>query len=250
MNSYYLTALFTIVVVSMIIANKKAFTLLELVIALGILSVGILGVLTVLQEGFRFVDKTRQDVVAINLAREWVESVFTIRNTNRRKRSWKRDECWLLQDPFAPVPTTACQTSPWLGSWTYLLQRAYYSGQYYPMLSGGWSELLDVSDGISANESQFALCETWTGRTSCPGGTWSASEWLFYRQIIGKWLYRKDVSVQGGEFIDCPNGSTPLSSGFCGDERAKEFRFCVRVGSIKQWTNTIEQCAVMTNFLE
>lgn len=234
----------------MTIANKNAFTLLELVIALAVLSVGVLGVLTVMQEWLSFVERTRQDIIASNLAKEWVEAVFALRNTNWRQWSWQKDECWLLQDTFAPW-STPCADSSWIWSGTYILDQNFFSGHMYFSLIPVVSQVLDASDGIASDEQEFALCYDEKWWFACPGSGAIGSQGRFYRQIVGKGLYRKDVTILGGELIDCPEGSHVLPSGsLCGDDRPKEFRFCVRVASSKQPASITEYCSVLTNFLE
>ena len=245
----YVCRLILILVVPMTIANKKAYTLVELMIAIALIGLGLAGILRLLSEGLSFVDRTRQDVVAINLAREWVEAVFSLRNSNWRKWSWKKDKCWLASDTFAVYPGTDCETIAWLGSWTYILSGQQINGQRYFTLIPASPVIINLVDGLQPGEDDYALCETGSGRTPCPGETNIASEGRFYRQIVGKGLFRKDGTLVGGNQVTCANwGSLDELKIPCGDDGPKEFRFCVRVASIKQWSNIVEQCAVITNF--
>jgi Tfp pilus assembly protein PilV len=50
-----------------------------------IVSVGLLSVVVVLTNGMKYVQKTRQKVIALNLAREGMEAVYQIRDTNRTR---------------------------------------------------------------------------------------------------------------------------------------------------------------------
>lgn len=232
----------------MIIANKKAFTLIELIIAIALIGVAIVGILRLLQEWLRFVDRTRQDVVAINLARQWVEAMFTIRNTNWRTWAGKKESCRLLTDTFSNYPSLDCENRDWMWSWFYVLNDGLRENQHYFILSGASSRLLDLTDWLQSDEEQYALCQSWLWRETCPWQVWTGSEWQFYRQVVGLWLYRKDVNTPWWDFIQCDNGSAvDQSSRPCWDW-PKEYRFCVRVASFKQWAHLVEQCSVMTNF--
>ena len=48
-----------------------------------------------------YLTETRQKVMALNLAKEGVEIVYNIRNTNWRRRYEQKDACWLNANPFA-----------------------------------------------------------------------------------------------------------------------------------------------------
>lgn len=53
-------------------------------------------------------DKTRQDSLAINLAREGMEGVYTIRDTNWLRRSGKRDANRLCANPSLTSTNNNC----------------------------------------------------------------------------------------------------------------------------------------------
>lgn len=62
--------------------NKKGLTLLETTIALGILMIGILASLTLMLSSFKYIQSTEDEIVVVNLAREGIELVRSIRNNN------------------------------------------------------------------------------------------------------------------------------------------------------------------------
>lgn len=232
----------------MIIANRKGFTLLELVIWIVVISLGLIWIIVMMQWWLKFVDRTRQDVVAINLAREWVEAVYNVRNTNWLQRSWKRSQCWLIHDSFENLPSTECESITWLWSWYYILEKAEIENQWYFRFNEVvWAEL-NLSDGLSSVEEQFALCDTWTWWLACPWSGSITSEGRYYRQIIGKWLYRKDAAIDWWKKVLCDNWQD-IDDGWddC-DTWPLEYRFCVRVAVIKQNTSQVELCSVLTNF--
>ncbi len=68
-----------------IIKNKKGLTLLETTIALGILMLGILASLTLMLSSFSYIQTTENEIVVVNLAREGLEIVRSIRNNNSYK---------------------------------------------------------------------------------------------------------------------------------------------------------------------
>jgi hypothetical protein len=59
-------------------------------------------------------DRTRQETLAINFAREGVEAVTTIRNTNRLRWSGKRDMNWLCVDPSLGIEDTVTNCGTWM----------------------------------------------------------------------------------------------------------------------------------------
>jgi hypothetical protein len=95
-----------------------------------------------------YTDKARQDSVAINLAREGMEEVYTIRNTNRLRRSGKKDANRLCANPSLSA-TINC--GAWIQSGTsYTIRYTGANGSIYPYLSGVANKL-DLTDGVSDN---------------------------------------------------------------------------------------------------
>lgn len=73
-------------------------TMVELMAALGILSLWITALLQTLGWGIRYANDTENNIKAINIAREWVESVINIRDTNWLRFSSDRTNCWIVKD--------------------------------------------------------------------------------------------------------------------------------------------------------
>lgn len=67
------------------VRGKQGFTIREILIIIIVISVGLLSVVVVLTNGMKYVQKTRQKVVALNLAREGMEAFYQIRDTNRTR---------------------------------------------------------------------------------------------------------------------------------------------------------------------
>ena len=74
--------------------NKKGSTLFEVMMMLVILSMVLLTFFEVLSHGIRFARDTEMRIQAVNLAREGIEGVTNIRNTNWLRYSSDRKNCW------------------------------------------------------------------------------------------------------------------------------------------------------------
>lgn len=69
--------------------NKKGFTLLEVIIAIFIITIGITGAVNLINYSISNTIVSRSQVVAVNLAQEGLEVVRAIRDTN-----WLEDAVW------------------------------------------------------------------------------------------------------------------------------------------------------------
>jgi Tfp pilus assembly protein PilV len=61
-----------------------------------VISVALVSILSMLRVAISYTNKTRQETIAINLARESMEAVYNRRNTNRLKWSGEKDKYWLV----------------------------------------------------------------------------------------------------------------------------------------------------------
>lgn len=89
-------------------------TLMELIIALAMLGLGLVAILNMVNGGMTNTDRLRQEIIAINLSREGVETVYNIRNTNRMRRAGQKDACWLKRDSFDTEGNASCSDDQWL----------------------------------------------------------------------------------------------------------------------------------------
>lgn len=62
---------------------KLAMTLIEVLIALAVFSIGILGVLSIVTQNMARLDDIKTNTIATSLAKEGIELMFQIRDTNR-----------------------------------------------------------------------------------------------------------------------------------------------------------------------
>lgn len=120
---------------------KKWFTLVEIIIWLVVISIGILAIIWSIQYATKTMTLTRSQVVAINLAREWMEMMFNKRDTNWQMFPAKKDQCWLVNasDPNS----TSCETAGWMTG-----------GLRYPSTANNWlvtlkSTIFNVLDSNS-----------------------------------------------------------------------------------------------------
>lgn len=232
---------------------KRWFTIWEILVIIVIVSVGLLSVVVVLTNGMKYVQKTRQKVVALNLAREWMEAVYQIRDTNRTRRAGVKDACWLkinpLVDDYEPFiwTTPSCINDIRFTSGSYVLQRLATWWQEYFALTGPWSPI-DISSLVVADYTKFSLCQESGYRNSCMGRTWTTSEGKYYREIEWLWLYLKNVSTNTWNELVCTWWNLPWGDPACWTRVAKEFRFCSRVVYIGDGTGEVKLCGVITNF--
>lgn len=78
--------------------KKRAFTLVEMLIVIFVVSVGLIVIIQGMASSHRYISETAQRTIALNLAKEGIEVVYNLRNTNRRRFSDKKDQCWLSID--------------------------------------------------------------------------------------------------------------------------------------------------------
>lgn len=235
----------------MIFSRKKGFTIWEILIVIVVVSVGLMSVISILTYAFGFVQKSRQKVIAINLAREGIESVYQIRDTNRQRWAWKKEECWLKKDPLnandwiVGNDPNDCADDHWMGSWSYILSGKSLWGQYYLLLDGPYGDQLNLGDGLSGQDKTYSLCLTWWLWLACPYEADNTTrEWRYFRQILWYGVYDK---VGEGSNLNCSNGNnSPCNSG----DVAKEFRFCSRVVYLGNGSGEVRLCWLLTNFAE
>jgi len=225
------------------IKSKQGFTIREVLVIIVIVSVGLLSVVVVLTNGMKYVQKTRQKVIALNLAREGMEAVYQIRDTNRTRWAWVKDTCRLKIDPLMDEWNPRCDDDTWFTSGSYALQRLTAWDQEYFALTSAWAPL-NFGDGIDTDDYLYALCQQSGYRNACPGVIPTTSEGMYFREIEWLWLYLKDSSVVWWTPIVC-TGWLWLD---CGTSRAKEFRFCSTVSYIWDGTWEVRLCGVLTNF--
>ena len=224
----------------------KGFTLGEVIIICTIFAVMIIWLILAINRSFVFIDNTRLSIRASNLAREWVEMMYNLRDSNRRKYSWEKDKhridaySWSNALSEWVYAIKEGKTSSW-DSFIYLTWLSVPIANITGFYDIGWF----FSENFSGSREKSKIDFTWT-YSYYSGGiieTWNVDElvnvgWLdFYRIVRVYWIY-------------CKNSSSTTDTS-CWNEDPKEMRFCVKVFyRNSQWQHAKELCSIMTNFME
>ena len=247
---------------NMLKAKKMWFTLAEVVIACSIFAIVVVWIILAINRSFIFMNNTKLSVRAANLAREWVEMMYNIRDTNWRIHSGERDKYWLnLWD------RTLWNEGNSFIKWFYVLKEWNQNGNSYfyadslsiqdsninDFYSDEWFWKDQIAEYVSARDkarlefdwhySYYELNEeTWEQEEK----EWDVQdalvwEWLeFYRIVRVFGVYKKNVDGTSTECLgDCFTNWTPA-----------EMRFCVKVFYRWNWKHSSEICGMMTNFME
>lgn len=201
----------------------KSMTLIEIMIVLIIVSSWLLITYLVLNWFILTTEKIKKNIIAINLAREWIEWVFNLRDSNRNKYSWKKDECFLINE----INTVDdCETKPWLSSGSYILIKTWTLYNKILYLSSVTYDL-NIRNWINSNELNFWICFSWE-YYNCRINP------IYFREIKILWIWDKYNNVE----LNCNQTN-------CRNNIAKELRFCSKVEYI--WWK-VELCSFITNY--
>ena len=102
---------------------RRAFTLLEIIVAIAVISVALSTAVYVLNNSTQFLQTTEIKIKNMNIAREGMEAMFQIRDTNRLRRSSNLKECWLKIDPLVDSGAIGCANDAWMSSGYYILEQ-------------------------------------------------------------------------------------------------------------------------------
>lgn len=235
--------------------RKNWFTLIELLLVCSVFALLVSGVIIAINRAYSFMNDTKIRVRAANFAREGVEMVFNIRDTNWRRHSWERDSNRLCNG------TENCTHK--FGEWLYVLKEwttdiwdkyfyvdklsafttsdeyeKFYEDRAFRRYTGlyTWAEMqfdwdynyMEYADGNRVPQ------------------VWSIQDLLFnevdfYRIVRVFGIYKKNT--EGSSIlatVDELKNGTPV-----------EMRFCVKVFYRNGSRNgSSELCSVMTNFME
>jgi len=224
---------------------SKAFTLIELSIVIVILGVWLIWVFLTIKNSYKFLQNIKEKTMAINFAREGIEWVFSIRNTNWQKWAGKKDKCWLKINPLVDENTDGCENDTWFGSGKVYILDVTWVQQYFYLKEQ--SSAFSPSWPITTNDWKYLLCLDSTTNLikACPNYTSRPANYfdptLFFRQV--RWWYLLDKYTN--TFLNCSDWQ-----GSCGDKTFKEKNFCVDVFYFDWVKKKITFCTVMTNFVK
>lgn len=86
----------------------------ELLIIVVVISTSLITILMGITKTTSYISEMRQKTIAMNLAKEGIESVYNIRNTNWRRRSASKDACWLKVVPMVDEGNPGCEDDSWM----------------------------------------------------------------------------------------------------------------------------------------
>lgn len=240
--------------------KKKWFTLVEVLLVCSIFAIMVTWIILAVNRSYTFMNNTKLQIQATNLAREWVEMMFNIRDTNRRKCSWQKDQFWLYLGSGASASNEK-ECNLW--SDEYKFKQWIYSineGENWQGDAYIYAKNLNITNMDFYSTDWFWKDAFSSARLNSKllfdGSyyyrSWSTKEWSmqdllwrevdFYRVVRVYGLYCKSVwsSDQVVNNTFCKNGSDP-----------KELRFCVKVFyRLGNWNHDSELCSIMTNFEE
>jgi hypothetical protein len=225
--------------------KNKWFTLVETIIVCTLFAFMVLWIILGINKAYAFINSTKLLVRATNFAREWVEMVYNIRDTNWRRYSWIKDEhrndIWTWSAQFT-----------W---WIYVLkEKIWEDGESSFIYADHLTWNTDIyeiewffNDNYEEVRQRSKITFTWNYSfySWWTMATWSLEELLkwnwteFYRILRVYWIYCKNSSDTDDQ-TSCSNTSDP-----------KEMRFCVKVFYDDiEWQHSTELCSIMTNFME
>lgn len=79
-----------------------------------VISTSLITIIMGVTRSVRYVSEMKQRTIALNLAKEGVEAMYNIRDTNWRRRSASRDACWLKADPMVDEGNDGCENDQWI----------------------------------------------------------------------------------------------------------------------------------------
>lgn len=227
--------------------KKNAFTLAETIIVCTIFAIMVVWIILWINRAFLFMNNTRVLVRATNFAREWVEMVYNIRDTNWRKYSGEKDKHRL--DAW-----TGTSLLTW---WIYIIKEwitwasndSYVYAEYLTWNTDFYDKM-DVFFDNDSDRNRSKIEFTWSYSYYSGGtiATWKLEDLLGWSGIE----FYRILRVYG---IYCKNNSEPnqvVDSSHCNnDSDPKEMRFCVKVFyEFNGWHHASELCSIMTNFMK
>ena len=234
--------------------KKNAFTLVETLIVASLFAVMVLWIIFWINRAFAFMNNTRVLVRATNFARQWVEMVYNIRDTNRRKNSWERDKYW--------IHTGTWDADNKLTAWIYTIEEwtKEWGTYIYANKLLDWDDVdnfyeinwfFSTANSEARNKSRIKFPWTYEYYSGGTIATWNMEEllewsWIeFYRVLRVFWVYSKEDNTDPNKTIGGPGQNTDKSW------KPEELRFCVKVFyTYNGWHHASELCSIMTNFME
>lgn len=127
--------------------NKKAFSIIEVLVGIFVFSLWLVAIFMLLSSSMTLNELNKNKIIASNLAREQLELVFTIRDTN-----YQRIQPWNLQDPDSTDYTQVFST----GSYYTVESDRDYLG--FPIRLEEISSFSEWTSALSTAMESYRLC--------------------------------------------------------------------------------------------
>ncbi|MDD5197751.1 MAG: prepilin-type N-terminal cleavage/methylation domain-containing protein [Candidatus Gracilibacteria bacterium] len=164
--------------------NHRGNSIIEVMVVIIILTVGIVGAYGILESGQKLSTTSENRIKAINIAREGMEAVENIRDTNWLKFSSDYEHCWKVKDYDAGcIGVSGKEFSP--GS--YILVQ---SGTLW-ILSGTIAPL-SIATAYSGYRNQFPVFLDSNGLTSSSGSTTKCSSSI---TVNCRTIYTREIQI-------------------------------------------------------
>jgi type II secretory pathway pseudopilin PulG len=176
------------------IKRQDGFTLVEIIVMIAVLTIGILGTLAVANVALRSSENNKQQVVATNLAREGVELVRAIRDSDWAAFAEHTGPgCW---DYYPNSQNTAAQPPPSVCSPRFQSLASETNFTAYLNVGNGTPYL--VQQGSAATKSTvYQLCQNGQG-LYVPSSSACASGDTYYRRVTIQRSKDLGIDVDGG----------------------------------------------------
>ena len=250
---------------------KKWFTMIELLFVIMLVSTTFMGIISAVISTTSYLTAIRQKVTALNLAKEWVEVMYNIRDTNWRRRDSKKDLTRLKNDPLTIGNNDAWVPDDWVpkDEWMHPGRRIIKVQTWADNNKDFSLEKVDSEENLLEEETEMQrdvwklqdrIVNEWFlnedyklhflnwrryNHHDLDSFAWEdVAVWEYRRYIAIDWLYKKGTN--NNEKINCTKAWD--LAGECWDSSAKELRFCSIVIYTKPKFWAVQICSIMTNF--
>ncbi len=225
--------------------KKKAFTLAETIIVCTIFAIMVVWIILWINRAFLFMNNTKVLVRATNFAREGVEMVYNLRDTNRRKYSGEKDKHRLDGGTGSVLLSwwiyVIKEWTTWTSNDSYIYVKSLtWNTDFYDNMDVFFNE----NNGILREESKISFSWTYSYYSGGMIVTWNLEDLLWWTGIE---FYRL-LRVYG---VYCKDSDDTNITACSSDSDPKEMRFCVKVFyEFNGWRHASELCSIMTNFMK
>lgn len=160
-------------------------SIVEVVVVIVIITIWLVGAYWILNSWSKLALTTENRIKAINIAREWIEAMQNIRDTNWIKFSSDYTNCWNVKD-YDVTCIWDTSTTKQISSWSYTISQnwaLWYLNKVSDTLASGSFSWVIKNYPIYFDNNWFAS-QTWSYTRRCDSNTstWCIS--IFSREIL------------------------------------------------------------------